>query len=259
MKHALILLIALFAGSGCRGNPVGVFNDDAFYHARGHYRVRYEDRRARAILPRSEWTLENFVHDGLGRPSHISMEERYWTYLTIQVEGRSHELTRIEAFDLRFVHRRDETVMWARTVPHSSIRSDTDLQVLTRDYVDRAASGSALTVNFDPEANVRARRFGARVLHEGPARVDDRAAYYVIFEHVDLDRQEAEASARGELVTLVFVRPDPVMWRSRVREGLTVPMVLIFGYASRPERHEAHRTEFESFVGRVDFAPLEQR
>ena len=259
-----IVLAALLSlpAVGCGGNPVGFFREDAFYHLRGHYRIRYEPASGsepRQLLPAEHWTLENFVHDGQGSPLRVSQSEQFWTVYSLDLGGSRPQRVRAELYDLRFVHRDDGTVLFARTVPLPQTQDQTSLQVLARDYVERTASGSAMTVDFSTQpsggasaAEARARRFGPRMLHEGPAEVDGQPAYYVVFEHIDLDRREAEPDARGEIITLVFVRPGTMRWRSGVIEGSEWPMVLMFGYASRPEHHEEHRAALESLIRRVD-------
>lgn len=248
-----IASIALLV-AGCRGNIVGTFADGAFYHVRGHYRVRYAAAGAgrHALLSQSDWTLENFVEDRRGMPAHVSPSDRFWTDYSLDAGGRRPARVRAELYDLRFVHRRDGTVLWARTVPLSRTDEDTRLQVIARDYVERAASGSAMTVSLSSAPEARARRFGPRILHEGPAQIDRSPAYYVMFEHIDLDRREAEPGSVGEIFTLVFVRPGATRWRSGVYGGAEWPMLLIFGYASRPEHHETHRADLESLLSRVD-------
>jgi hypothetical protein len=249
------LLILIILAIGCSSaNNVGAFEDDAFYHVRGHYRVRYEGAGAerRALLPTNDWTLENFEMDVGGGPARVSRSSRFWTEYALDVGSSRPHRVRAELFDLRFVHRRDGTVLWARTLPLSHTSEETSLEVLARDYVERAASGSAMTVDFSPTPAAHARRFGPRILHEGRAEIDGQPAYFIIFEHVDLDRREAEPDSRGEIFTLVFTRPGPTRWLAGVHVGSEWPMVLVFGYASRPEHHASHRATLESLLGRVD-------
>ncbi len=239
-----LIVIALVAHcvAGCRGNNVGVFAEDAFYHVRGHYRVRYPHAGAprRALLPTAAWTLENFLDDERGLPSRVSPSSRFWTVYSLETGGSRPVRVRAELFDLRFVHRRDGTVLWARSVPLPSTQEQTSLQVVARDYVVRAASGSAMTVDFSPAPEARARRFGPRVLHEGRARVDGQEAYFMIFEHIDLDRREAEPDARGEIFTLVFVRPDR---RAGSREFAPAPRgPCCWSSAMPPDRSTTRRT-----------------
>jgi hypothetical protein len=246
-----MLLLSVLA-LGCGSLPqVGVFEPDAFYHSRGHYRVRhYVASYRRDPMPTADWSLENFL-EGPNGPAQASPSPRFWTQYRLELDGRTQRPTRAELFDLRFVHRRDGTVLWSRSVPLPSTRGQTSLEVLARDYVELAASGSAIEVDFSGPTEARVRRFGPRMLYEGPAQVDGQPAYYVVFEHVDLDRREAAPDAVGDIVTLVFVRPH-LPWRAGITSGHEWPMVLVFGYASRPERHAEHREAFEGLVSRVD-------
>src|SRR5690606_9025544 len=139
-----------------------------------------------------------------GGPARVSRSSRFWTEYALDVGSSRPHRVRAELFDLRFVHRRDGTVLWARTLPLSHTEEERSLEVLARDYVERAASGSAMTVDFSPPPAAHARRFGPRILHEGRADVGGQPGYYIIFEHVDLDRREAEPDSHGEIFTLVF-------------------------------------------------------
>lgn len=135
-------------------------------------------------------------------------------------------------------------------MPTSS--AERDLQVIARDFVDRTSGASYALVSLFGETSVREQRFAPRVQREGVAQVNGRNAYYVTFEVVDVDRLRAQPEARGEMLTLIFVRPGEHRWLTGVTSGLELPMVVLFGLASRPEHHEQHREAFASLVSRVD-------
>lgn len=247
----LSLVLSMLAVSGCKRIAVGYFGDAAFYHLRGHYRVRYLPGEPMRLLP-AGWELDNFATDGEGRPTVALLHERFWTDLSIETDVNRKVPARAEAVDLRFVHQRDGAVIFTRTLPLPSTADGRDLQVLARDFVDRTSGGSYSLVSVLGEPAVREQRFAPRVLREGPATVNGQPAYYTRFELVDVDRAQAAGGAPGEMLTLVFIRPGNHVWRSGVDSRLELPMVLVAGLASRPERHDEHRDAFAAFVSRID-------
>lgn len=250
-----LLLVALVLVAGCRARELGHFGPGGFYHVRDHYRVRYDasGEAAYALLP-PEWAIENYQVGSDGRPTVANPADRYWTsFLIERSDGRAEIVRRSEIFDLRYVHRRDGSVIFARTVPLPSTMAERDLQVIMRDYVDRSSGGTYAAVSLFGETGVRERRAAPRVVAEGSARVSGLAAYYATVEIVDVDRHRVDPSAHGEMVTLVMMRPGRHLWRSP--GGATLPMLLLFGYAARPELHSAHLSDFTGFVSRVDVRP----
>jgi hypothetical protein len=260
---ALLLPLSLGALPGCAGAPrVGAFGDDAFYAVRDHYRVGYAEAGASRPSPSAllgpRWLLDNFVvRDGEIRDAKSTPEHRRWVELDRDDDGRVDHRLSIERHDLRLTHEGDGSVLWAQTSPVGRRVANRDLEVIALDFVDRVGGGSYFEVDWGA-ATVRERRVGTAVRAHGPVTVDGVPGHEVTFDIVSLDQREAQAEHQGERVTVVIVRPE-ARWapspRAFDREARDDewPMLVFFGHASRAERHDAHREDFERFLSRVDF------
>lgn len=249
-----ILVAALGLFAGCRAREVGHFGEGAFYHVRDHYRVRYgtEGDPARALLP-AEWRIDNYQVDGNGRPTLARRARRFRIDYTIEhASGHRVRVRGVELFDLRYTNRRDGAVIFARTLPLSTSAADRELEGLMRDYVDRASGGSYVAVSLLGRPAVLEQRWAPRVLREGPAVVSGQPGYYATVEMVDVDRHRVDPSSRGETITLVMMRPGHHRWRAGES---ALPMLVLFGLATRPEHHDEHLEQLRSFISRVDVRP----
>ncbi|HHH29164.1 MAG TPA: hypothetical protein ENK57_12575 [Polyangiaceae bacterium] len=258
LAGALQMLVAIVTLCACGGETaVGHFGTNAFYPARNHYRVRYvpgEESR-RALLPRV-WVIDNF-HVEDGRPTRARRAPRYFTSYLLDEDGDGDvtKATRTELFDLRYVHERDGSVIWARTMPLTRMMANRELSVILRDYIDRSSGGSYVEATLVGAPVVRERRLAPRILREEPSRIDGQPAYVAVVEFIDVDRHRVDPDARGEVVTLAITRPRGLVWRSRVTSGSRWPALMLLGYSARPEVHAEHEADFESFISRIDVAP----
>lgn len=232
----LTLTIALGLG-GCLSRPIGHFGEGAFYHARGHYRIRYGAGEPQ-LLP-EPWQLANYDADADGRPTEEQMGPGSTVTLDAQWlagRGRSHtfEVPRVD-----LLYRRPGAAIWVRTVVIPRAWAQATPGSILHGWAEAATQGGA---DIDP---VHSRDPGqeATVTHYGEATVDGLPAHWV---ELEVHRGDTPLSR----VTWVGVRPRDHQWRWHRRHGF--PMMLVFGFASAPNEHESVRRDFEQLVRRVD-------
>lgn len=244
----LALAFALGLGGCIRPRPVGHFGENAFYLTRAHYRVRYESAPERTLLSQP-WRLASYEIDPNGRPVGARQDARFWmTYdqHELLAAGRPRPIV-AERFDLYFEHEDGRAVMWARTIPIRRAWQYEPASNLIRAGVlgidrrsgpvpDLLGLGTLEHVELASEPEVR------------PARVDATRAEAYTF---DLARGPDPAHLRLWRVTVVALRSNGAMWRVGRRP---LPSLIVLGYASAPQDHDAHRAAFESLVRRVDLA-----
>jgi len=253
MRHALALTTLLLTAalvSGCWSRPRGGwFDDHAFYAAREHYRVRYADETQHRLLAPG-WQLQNWVEQrGVPVAPRGGFEHEQWITLDRNGDGRADVRARDVRYELFYEHANDEAIIWARTTPLADTVARRSTQAILRDVVQAF-------VTDDPDAKWRRGRtlaLAARILEDGPATFGDTPAWRVIFEVHDLDRREDDPGRVGALAYLVLMRPTRAAWSpggGPAERGW--PMAVLFGYVAQASAFEVHRTEFESFLDRVD-------
>ena len=259
-SHAVLLprlaILATLAtcASGCLpARPIGHFGGAAFYHGQDHYRVRYSAVESRSLMNEDDWLLDNFRSEVEGGPLEARTEDWYWDNYDLGALGlpttrrsrRRPRLTQVPRMDLRFVHERGAGEIWARSALLHQAWARQPLDALMRYAVEaiaaRHAGAPLLVPRVSPVSPF------VRTVREGAAQVDGQPAYFVTFD-------ERTRGARGQWVeerfTVVGVRPS----RPWVLRGNRAPILLVFGLASTPARHESLLADFEGLVRRVDLA-----
>ncbi|MEZ4335335.1 MAG: hypothetical protein R3B82_01795 [Sandaracinaceae bacterium] len=239
MRARLTVTIALAALglAGCFSRPIGHFGDGAYYHARGHYRIRYGAGEAR-LLP-EPWRLVNYDADDEGRPT----DERTGpgSELTLDAQwlagrGRSHPF-QVPRVDL--LYQRPGAAIWVRSVPIPRAWGDAPVRSILHGWAEAAADGRA---ELDPQHTLSSDQ-EASVTHYGEATVDGLPAHWV-------ELAVRRPDATEQRVTWVALRPRHHQWRWHRRHAF--PMLVVFGFASSANEHESVRQDFEQLVRRVD-------
>lgn len=252
MRHALAIATLLLAtiASGCWSRPRGGwFDDHAFYAAREHYRVRYADAAGHRLLAPG-WQLQNWTErDGMPVAARGGYEHEVVRTLDRNGDGRVDVSARDVRYELFYEHANDEAIIWARTSPLEETVARRSSQAIMRDVVQAFVADDG----EDKWRRGRTLHLAARVLEDGPATFGDTEAWRVIFEVHDLGRREDDPARVGALAYLVMTRPTRTAWSpdgGPTEHGW--PMAVFFGYVAQAQVFEVHRTEFESFLDRVD-------
>ncbi len=149
---------ALFA-SGC-GPVAGTLGASGYKQPTYNFSVSYRDPSTRSFLG-PDWDLDNFYPDESGQWQPKTGPE-YEAVRLFDSEGdgnreRLHEFI----YDLRFINRRDHSVIWVKAHPLEWAQADFDLDVILSGYAD-GLSGTTLyaqivssTFERPPRANTR--------------------------------------------------------------------------------------------------------
>jgi len=246
MRHTTttLALLGLVVGAvGCNQPTVGHFGDGAYYHTRGHYRIRYAGDDPE-LLPPTRWRLTNYGRDEeTGQPTHA--EPGHYGYsrydvawLTGQPRLSRHSFS-VPTVDLHYAAREGSGEIWVRTM------------VLPTAWRN-ASAGEALHGALQAVGNTQlpldplGHRFApssTRITSYGPATIDERQGHYT----------ELEVEGAGgdtQRVTLVALRPGGHEYRWHRRHHF--PMMVVFGCASAPGDHARVRADLERLVRRVD-------
>lgn len=249
LRTGLLLATVACLAAGCLPTRrVGHFGDNAFYHARDHYRVRYMDG-AEGLLP-DRWVLENFElrEDGTPDAARVEPDDAFLDHYALSQFAPVRRETAFsgERVDLRYVLDDGVGEIYARTLPVPPAWDRAPLSAMMRRAVVSMTAPLAQAPNLlghriPPGTSVHLRG-------EGTAMVDGVRAHFVTFDLIQTNPGGAERVRR---VSVVGVRPDN--FRYRVHRW-ALPMMVVFGHISAPDEHDAQRSDFESFVSRVDFA-----
>lgn len=225
LTKCTLFALALAAAAGCGHRPIGHFGEGAFYHARRHYRIRYA---APDALLSERWEVANYRRDDAGRPTEEDLEASGRRTLDTQwLVGRgASRRFEVPTYDLVLRQRAGTGRIWVRTL------------VLPRAWA--TARPDVILHAWAASEDVGA---PSAVTYYGDATVDGRPAHWVELDH------PSRADVR-ERTTVVAVRPGGHEYRWRRRHQF--PMILLFGYTSSPDDHDAVRRDFEALVQRVD-------
>jgi hypothetical protein len=243
MTRTVLLFFGALSVAGClHPDRVGRFATDGFHPTADHYRIRYRYGVGPRALLSPEWEIDNFAIDESGRArGRWGNSDDLSIHDARDRRGRRRHVG--VRYDLRF--RNDfGAEIFARTIP---IDHD-DGSALPEHSVHRGLH--ALSAGNGPDLLGRGpRRYRVWIVSEAPAIVDGRRGYSVTFDlspkHLDVPTERA---------TVVALRADPHLFPAR-RRRVSLPGLIVLGYVTLPDRHDLHRSEFETLVERVDVRP----
>jgi hypothetical protein len=173
------------------------------------YRVSFSDPGSRLFLP-SDWQLDNWhqLTDGTWTqkdgPEYVATRE-----LDENGDGRISNSERKDEFiyDLRFLNRRDDGVIWLKAHPLAPRDADRDLEVILQDYAD-GLSGTGLYAQstlFNVE-HAKARQFTTFVTSKGPVSLGSVQGFAGTIELAEVARLQLDPSSRSSKVKVAFFR-----------------------------------------------------
>lgn len=239
-----LALLALGLGVvGCNRPTIGHFGDGAYYHTRGHYRIRYAGDSP-ALLPSTRWRLTNYARDDeTGQPTHAE-PQRYGyarydvAWLTGQPRLARHSFN-VPAIDLHYAARQGNGEIWVRTMvlpaAWRGASAGEALHGALQAVGDRQLPLDPMGHRFAPSST--------RLVTYGPATIDAQDGHYA---ELEVERGTGDR----QRVTLVALRPGDHEYRWHRRHHF--PMMVVFGCASAPEDHARVRADLERLVERVD-------
>ena len=247
--------------------------DQAGFHE-DHYgwEVPYLAGQKRLIGP--DWKLDNYHYDTVAGRLMPKEGNEYVAYVREDENGDGkidyNEKQLVFLYDLKFVHARNNGVIWVQTfrVPHAD--EDRDLDVVLANYADSLAGtglhwqGSIFNLSVP-----RTRSFTVFLNDKSETKVGSYPAVGALIELAETSRLQLNKDERSMKLRVVLskftyleeLRPgvvDPAQARSANANGNTLSRrtaVILIGYVNDPDHFESGVGDFEDFRGRLRWHP----
>ena len=242
------MTVLVFVLLGC-GNSNGIFRQDGFYNDRHPYRVSYP--QARSLLAGSGWVVDNYERDGaeIGDEKD-SLRYRAFARIDQDEDGVPDANLAFPAYDLLLRNVKHAGRIWIRTLPLPPELQNTELRVLSLDFIDAVSASGRITateINADPSYS-GGLRMVTRMVERYDARLDSERAYEVTFDSADVDQARFADDGRHRRTRMIVLRPDFDFFDGRKR----FPLLMLIGYTNRVEDFARGNADFERLVSGID-------
>ncbi len=248
-----VIGVAAFASvvGGCATTP-GQFRDGAWNNEHYSYRVKYAAGDQQ--LMDSDWVLENFQADEGGRPTvpKEGPDYRHELELDADGDGKLEKVGKIDTFDIRLVNRATAATLWLSTIPVSQVLADTELAVLSKEFVNAVAGAGLRVTRVGDSIEAHQQTYATRIIEEKRIDVDGFAAQRVVFEKASVDQLKLDPNSRWERIAVVLMRPG-FFWAPPYATSTKqlFPVLLVAGYSGRPEVFDKGVAAFDAFLSRI--------
>lgn len=251
----LALLGTAVPAASCRPPAVGSINHQGYRHEKYEYRVAPKVvSAAETSLMGPDWLLDNYyLKKGrfLEKTTNAYMER---LVIDGDNDGKWEFNKDVPAYDLRFLHRNRDAVIWLRTIPLSGWEKDKDLAVLAQMCVESVAGGGYERVRIHPKTViVEEKRFAAVATKRGVGRVADTEAFFIHVDVANIDQLRVQPDAYKARVEFVLLKPE--LTHSVDREDgskMELPVLMVAGYKNTPDAFEQDLPAFREFLNRVE-------
>ena len=247
----------LLGASGCGPALDAALTKDRFRHDRYGYEVR--SASAQEFLPAGEgWKVDNLQFEDMKTSTGEAKKKlvsktgadyvvRY--FLDYDDDGESDELGEFYTYDLRLVNVRNAGAIWLRTLPLHPDDEQRDLRVLAEQYVAGVAGthyevaqleGALYHVNH-------ANTYATSIQHRASGTLAGQPAYAVTVDVAEVHQLELDPKARGQRVTLVFVR-TPFHFEYRQRK---LPVLMLVGYSNLVDDYQGGLDALHGFLSHI--------
>jgi len=240
---ATLACIAIACVAGCNG--AAYFRPHAFVPPMRHYRLRYAEPSARAVLG-PDWNILNF------RGEEIRQTPDWVTHARID-EGAGPRARAIPTFDLFAEHAHDGSVLFVMTVPLAPTMARRDLRIVAHEFIDELTGSAIAVVRRVRGDSSEERLVASRVIEDTEAVVGGADAYLFTLSRGVVGSASVTSS---HLSTFVLLRPH-----RRFRGGGLAdledgaPMLLLIALDAVAERYDARRPELDALLDRLDVRP----
>lgn len=200
------------------------------------------------------WILDNFYKKKRSLIEKKTADYRTTLAIDSDGDGASDIKQEIATFDLRFVHRNRDAVVWLRTIPISSDLTDMELPVLAQRYVDGMAGAGYAAVQVNATTVVAAeRRYAARIAERATGRVGGLSAFIATVDLANIDQFNVTPGVYTSRIELVFLKaPFPHTYYRRGKDRVDLPVLIVAGYKNLPGDFEQDLPDFREFLGRLE-------
>jgi hypothetical protein len=242
------LLVCCLLLAGCAPKK-GALTPEGYQSGKHDLKVAVHSEGA---LMGSNWRLDNYFQDGDGWYPKTGAEYRATYELDHDGDGRYETKAKEYIFELRFVHRGHDGVIFLRTVPQSTDQKDKRLDVLMDRYIGGIAGSGYSVVTFGDTPRVVEKRFAATIAEEGKGTIGGLSAQTAIVDIKNLDQLEVDPDTKGSRLEIILAHTNFVFHSNpRYEEETAFPVLLVAGYWNRADEFEESLPEFHEFLNRI--------
>lgn len=259
----------------CAPAASGALGPQGYEHSLTKYRVNYVDVANQTFLP-SEWLLDNYTYNPSSKLWKEKRGLKYRAERRLDEDGDGtvtpSEKKEESIYDLRFVHSRDNAVIWLKVHPLQPNYASVDLDVILDDYAD-GLEGTGLFEQsslFGLEQD-KARHFTTFMVKKEATSLGALPAIRGIIEIADVEKLRLDPAHRDSKAELLFAkityleklgggRPAAPRWPivkqtnpggytfySAQRTGL-----LVVGYYDDAARFESHAADLKALLAQIE-------
>jgi hypothetical protein len=247
--------LVVVPSTSCRPAAVGKINHQGYVHEKYSYRLAPKDVSASGILLMDpDWLLDS--HYAKKGKFVEKRTNEYMERLTVDGDndGKWEFSGDVPIYDLRFLHRNRDAVIWLRTLPLSGWQRDKDLAVLMQSLVESVAGAGYERVRIHPKTViVEEKRFAAVTVKSGPGRIADTDAFFAHVDVANLDQLRLQPDASTARVELVLLKPAVTHSVPRADGSkMELPVLMIAGYKNSPDAFDRDLPAFRELLGRLE-------
>jgi hypothetical protein len=269
-----LLLSCICPLMGACATSSAAFGPSGYEQTAFHYQIRYADSKAQRLLGGKDWRLDNLIWDDTIQGwSHKKGSTYTWTRAqdtdqdgTISAQEQHEE----GVFDLRFVHTRDQSVIWTKAHPLLLNDAGQDLDVILENYAEQLSGEGLYTAGtIFSAATLKTRKFVSFIVDRAPLQIGPNLAVVATIELAETERLRMEPAHRSSMVRIVFTklayqnrmddRSVPGAQEETVRCGSSTCnrgiVLLVAGYYNDAAHFPDHLGEFEDLVKRISVPP----
>ncbi len=249
--RTILLVLTATTLLACAGAP---FNASGYKHPTHPLAVRYHDAGAKVFISK-DWRIDNYILGEHGAPMVAKDGDDYKIVRNVDFDGDGvPDRQKVHRFELKLVHRSNDSVIWMRLIPLAKGDEGLELRVFVDRYVE-ALTGTGFFAEDLPsgKAKARAQRFAAKVLDVKSRTLGQVEALQADIELANVDQLRLDPASRHAKIRVIFARPgfaDTV--QGSVRFDIQAPVLVAVGFFSGPGTFDGSVRDFESFVGAVE-------
>ena len=247
--------------------------DQAGFH-QDHYGWEVPYLAGQKRLVGADWKLDNYHYDTAAGRLMPKEGNDYVAYVREDEDGDGrieyNEKQRIFLYDLRFVHARNNGVIWVQTFRVPLSDADRDLDVVLANYADSlAGTGLNWQGTIFNLSVPRTRSFTVFVNDKKETKVGLYPAQEALIElaetsRLQLNKEERSLKLRVVLSKFSYLEESrPEMMNSANARSVNVngntfkqrTAVILIGYVNDPDHFESGVGDFEDFRGRLRWHP----
>jgi hypothetical protein len=262
MRYSIVLVAMALGISivtlAC-SSQTGTFNAAGFTQTKYNYTV-HAIKKDGSLLP-DVWRLDNYhKKDRGGLVPKVGADYEAKCFVDIDGDGKDEYVGKTFIYDLRFTHKKNDGVIWLRTVPMATDLKEKELRILALSYID------AIAATHYEVVQLRGRLYGTNsekayattIVEQTTGTVAKQQAYGVKFDVANVHQLQLSPESRVQRVLMIWIKTPFVMEKlryvSEYEEGQVeyrLPVFMIAGYSNLVEDFDGSLGDFKEFISRI--------